>query len=116
MFEYKDHFRTDVKAQQCLFSGHVLDWPAHWRRTRDLDLESVVDELATEAGDSNRDVYKNTLELIKHSQQRNRREPDLFDRMFELPYPQFQHPNVILSVQLFRDGKKMNPLFSVRGV
>jgi hypothetical protein len=115
VLQHTDHLRKNVTVEQLsLFSGQVLDWPAHWSRTRDSDLVAVIGNIAS--GSQDQDVYDNTLDLIQASTKRHNAKPNLFDAMFELNYPQFQDKAIGLSVYPRFEGQDPHPQFNVRGV
>lgn len=48
------------------WSGLVLDWPRHWRKTRSLDLSKII--LGMDTSINHSAYYKNTLDCISFSQ------------------------------------------------
>ncbi len=59
-----DRHLKDTHRQRC--NGSMLDWPRHWRRTRNADLSEVVAALNTDPKYAT--YYENTLELIALSE------------------------------------------------
>lgn len=79
------------------FSGFVLDWPRHWRKTRSADVRSVVESL-------NKDVrhsvyYETTLELVEHSMKFAAQFESDFETSIRTVYKQFSRTNTQLSVR-----------------
>lgn len=66
---YKSHLKEKAKNET---GGSVLDWPRHWRETRETDALEKVISLQKQAGGTNlpetvREKYENTLKLINFS-------------------------------------------------
>lgn len=115
VFAHSAHLRDGLSTEQSdLFSGLVLDWPAHWTRTRQDDLKSLVNQFAKNSG--NVDIFKNTVDLIEASAARGLRLPNLFDKLLDLPYPQFSRTGVRLGIAPQFEGSTPHPRYSVRGV
>ena len=66
---YKSHLKELKQKELDLSFGAVLDWPRHWRNTRNADVLQIVASLS-EDGESNENVnikYENTKKLIQFS-------------------------------------------------
>ncbi|MGH8555898.1 MAG: hypothetical protein ACRESZ_00265 [Methylococcales bacterium] len=94
---FSGHFKKDVPP---LFSGCVLDWPRHWRKTSKTEL---VDMLRVFDVDSRfGEYYQRTTEIAMASQ--------AVAHLFESPdesyitrvYPRFSSPLLELSTRPFR--------------
>ena len=76
---YKSHLKENAANQT---SGSVLDWPRHWRDTRDSDASEFITDMYEEAGGENlpesvKIKYKNTLKLIVFSRENSKYWEDL---------------------------------------
>jgi hypothetical protein len=91
------HFKEDAPAN---FSGSVLDWPRHWRKTREGGLIEALDTLDMDTQFS--PYYKKTAEIVRASQA----VAHLFEAKEETfvtkVYPQFSSPLLKLSVRAVR--------------
>lgn len=84
VFKYDLH----TKEQYCnLSNGLILDWPRHWRNTRKTSLVSTINALDTSPASSS--YYKNTLELIAHSEQFSHMYESLEETSIRNSYEQF---------------------------
>lgn len=87
---FKIAFEAHMKKPVGHFSGFVLDWPRHWRKTRTESATEAVKKLDTAPEYS--DYYKNTLQLIQASESEKRGdEGDEFEMFTSIRknYPQF---------------------------
>jgi hypothetical protein len=95
---FANHFKQDVPQ---LFSGMTLDWPRHWRKTREHNLIDMV--RAADVDSRFSEYYRRTEAMVIASQARA--------HLFESPeesyiarvYPQFSSPEVKLRLRPVRD-------------
>lgn len=62
--QFERHIKENFRE---LWGGAVLDWPRHWRNTRKTSLDDTIRWLDTDPSFSH--YYKNTLELVSHSEE-----------------------------------------------
>ena len=67
---YKSHLKELKLSENDLSFGAVLDWPRHWRNTRESDILQIVTSLSesSESDDNVKKKYVNTLKLIQFSE------------------------------------------------
>lgn len=112
--EYSSHLKSSATSEQSdLYSGFVLDWPAHWMRTRSSDILQEIRALSKDSGAA--DVYTNTAAFIEASVQRGIDCRPNFPPSPMAEYDQFRSRGNALSIYpQFEDSP--HPLFSIRGV
>jgi hypothetical protein len=95
--EFTGHFKQDIPQS---FSGSTLDWPRHWRKTRETNLIDMVRALDVDARFSN--YYKRTEAIVTASQAVAHLYESPEDSYITKVYPQFSSPLIKLRVRLFR--------------
>lgn len=89
---YTINFDRHIKeSHRHLWGGHMLDWPRHWRNSRKTDVRHAIRELDTEPEHSA--YYKNTLELISHSESYADRFESFLETSIRTQYEQFHWSN-----------------------
>lgn len=63
LLQFDGHLKSGYAER---WGGFVLDWPRHWRKTRSGDVSQIIKALDIDPQYSPK--YKNTLDLIAHSQ------------------------------------------------
>ncbi|WP_247258205.1 hypothetical protein [Pseudomonas moorei] len=94
---FSDHFKKDVPS---LFSGSILDWPRHWRKTRTHGLLDALRDMNVDPKFD--DYYKKTEAIALASQE--------VMQLYETPeetyitkvYPQYASPLLELPLRLVR--------------
>lgn len=105
LIPYARHIRAGVKEDVAsLFSGHVLDWPRHWRETRKSDLIVAIKSLDTHAEYS--PYYDNTIDFARYSEKREQEQIPLFPPSVRKEYPQFSYRNIRLQVRCLQTDKE----------
>jgi hypothetical protein len=94
---FTDHFKHDIPQS---FSGITLDWPRHWRKTREANLNDVVRALDADSQFS--PYYTKTEEMILASQARAHLFESPEDSFITKVYPQFSSPLLELMVRPVR--------------
>jgi|GEM_PF-1462228 len=84
-------------SHRVLWGGAMLDWPRHWRRTRQTDLGRMIESLNTDPKHSH--YYDNTLDLVAHSQQFSSKFESLEETSIRALYEPFSWSNTALSVR-----------------
>lgn len=94
-------FNTHLKnACEGLFEGHVLDWPRHWRKTRNKELRKVIQSLNTSPAASA--YYENTLRLIEASEARANCFSSVEETSIRRTYSQFSPEEIQLRARAVR--------------
>ncbi|WP_424195759.1 hypothetical protein ACMYR3_06770 [Ampullimonas aquatilis] len=94
---YTLQFDSHIKAtHHKWWGGAMLDWPRHWRNSRQVDLHHAIQVLDTEPEHST--YYQNTLELIAHSSQYADRFESLDETSIRSQYSEFQWSNTKLEL------------------
>jgi len=71
--DFENHIKSDIKpCKREVISDKVLDWPRHWRKTRE---SAIFDYLKKEDFDSKVHIFENTEQLIQKSENQK----DLFE-------------------------------------
>lgn len=94
---YSLPFDRHIKdSHKILWGGATLDWPRHWRRTRKVDLSTVVAALNVDSKYGS--YYENTLDFIAYSQQFSNAFESAEEVSIRSNYAQFAWSNTELAV------------------
>lgn len=89
--------------QKSSYGGYVIDWPRHWRKTRNNDIGSIITAMNTNPVFS--EYYVNTLETIQKSYDAKGRHEKFSDTDISLCYPQFNMNKCRLPIRLVREPR-----------
>lgn len=96
---YKIPFEYHIKEQsRFAYGGSMLDWPRHWRRTRKRDIEETIEALNLDPKFDR--YYKNTLNLIRASNELSKKYESNEDKSIRSQYPQFSWNNKNLKINV----------------
>ncbi len=89
--------------QKSSYGGYMLDWPRHWRKTRNHDIGTMISGMNSNPAFS--EYYSNTLETIQKSYKAKDRHENFSDTDISLCYPQFRSNKCSLPVRLVREPR-----------
>ena len=95
--EFSNHFKKDSPPS---FSGHILDWPRHWRKTREQNIIEVIEGLDVDSKFSA--YYERTKEIIKESERYAHLYESVEETYLTKVYPQFSSPLLELNTRPYR--------------
>jgi hypothetical protein len=93
MLPYTGHIKAGFVLPN--FSGQVLDWPRHWRKTRGTSVASLISSMSHA---EHSDLYENTLAVVQLSDCRETSTDADEEQHLDRLYPQFRDPEVELHV------------------
>lgn len=79
------------------FGGISLDWPRHWRKTRVMEVANIINAMNTDERYSL--YYRNTLDLVEHSQGFASKFESLEETSIRTVYEAFSWSNKALSIK-----------------
>lgn len=92
--EFDKHIK---ETHRSVWGGALLDWPRHWRNTREADLGEVISRLNTDERYAT--YYENTLEMIAFSNTLAGQFEGQKDTSVRTQYEQFSWSNSQLTVR-----------------
>lgn len=98
---FANHLKPDQTAS---FGGYVLDWPRHWRRTRQGSVRPKIRRLARGATDKLK-YYENTLRFVEASDAVRGQHESSLETSIRAVYPQFSYEEVACDLKAVRNTR-----------